>query len=130
MSHGITQADIDNLRTNERKPRIVREYRDAADLREALAQTHHVKTIAQFNDARRSLTQLIRDAFGDDAKRVKIPHASLVLMNGAGVQLTRWEAEQRNHVKAAIADKGIADFHLGISPDVQRGTLAAWEARR
>lgn len=128
-THNITQADIDNLSVNGRKPRIVREYRNAAEVREALAQEHHIKSVADLQEARNALTQRICDVLGVTRREVKLPQAHLVLMDGRGVSLTRWEHEQRERVKAGPSSAG-RSFHLGISPDIQRGVLAAWEARR
>lgn len=128
-THNITQADIDNLSINGRKPRLVREYQTADEVREALAQEHHVKSVADLADARRALTQRICDVLGTTRKGVKLPLAHLVLMDGRGVNLTRWEAEQRERVQAGPSREG-RSFHLGIAEDVQRGVLAAWEARR
>lgn len=128
-THNITQADIDNLSINGRKPRVVREYRNADEVREALAQEHHIKSVADLADARRALTQSICDVLGTTRKGVKLPLAHLVLMDGRGVHLTRWEADQRERVQAGPSREG-RSFHLGISEDVQRGVLAAWEARQ
>ncbi len=129
-SHNITKADLDELRINDRAPRIVREYRTADEAREALAQTHRVKTVAELAKARNALTQTICDVLGTTRKGVKLPLAHLVLMDGRGVNLTRWEAEQRERVRRVVADDAIANFHLGIAADIQRGVLAAWEAQR
>lgn len=125
----ITQADLDALRINNRKPRIVREYRTADEVRESLAQEHHVKSVADLQEARNALTQRICDVLGVTRREVKLPQAHLVLMDGRGVPLTRWEHEQRVRVKAGPSEAG-RSYHLGISPDIQRGVLAAWEARR
>lgn len=129
-THNITQADIDNLSINGRKPRVVREYRSADEVREALGQTHHVKTVAELAKARKALTQAICDVLGVTRREVKIPQAHLVLMSPAGVNLARWEQKQWEHVIAEQKANGIANFHLGIAPDIQRGVLAAWEAQR
>ncbi len=128
-THNITKTDIDQLRINERQPRIVREYQTAAEVRESLAQEHHVMSITDLADARRALTQRICDVLGTTRKGVKLPLGHLVLMDGRGVNLTRWEAEQRERVQAGPSREG-RSFHLGIAEDVQRGVLAAWEARR
>lgn len=128
-THNITKADLDELRINDRAPRIVREYRTAAEVREALAQEHHIKGTADLQEARNALTQTICDVLGTTRKGVKLPLAHLVLMDGRGVNLTRWEAEQRERVKAGPSAAG-RSFHLGIAADIQRGVLAAWEARR
>lgn len=125
----ITQADLDELRINNRAPRIVREYLTANEVREALAQEHHIKGTADLQEARNALTQTICDVLGTTRKGVKLPLAHLVLMDGRGVNLTRWEAEQRERVKAGPS-KAQRDFHLGIAADIQRGVLAAWEAQR
>lgn len=129
-THNITKADLDELRINNRAPRIVREYRTADEVREALAQGHHVKTVAELQDARNALTQLICDVHGDTRREVKLPQQHIVMTTPAGVSLTRWEYSQRVSVKAAVRDRGLADFHLNIAADIQRGVLAAWEARR
>ena len=126
----ITQADLDELRINDRAPRIVREYRTADEVREALAQGHHVKTVAELQDARNALTQLICDVLGVTRREVKLPQQHIVMTTRAGVALTRWEYSQRDRVKAAVRERGLADFHLNIAPDIQRGVLAAWEARQ
>lgn len=126
----ITAADLEELRINNRQPRAVRQCLTAEEAREALAQTHHVKTVAELADARRDLTQTIADVLGVTIKEVKLPHAHLVLANGAGVALTRWADDQREHMRAAVKANGLGNFHLSISPDIQRGVLAAWEARR
>lgn len=126
----ITQTDLDNLRINDRQPRIVREYQTAAEVREALAQTHHVKTVAELAKARKALTQAICDVLGVTRREVRIPQAHLVLMSPTGTRLARWEQEQWEHVVEQVNSNGLADFHLGISEDVQAGVLAAWEAKR
>lgn len=129
-THNITKADLDELRINDRAPRIVREYLTADEVREALAQTHHVKTTAELQEARNALTQLICDMLGVTRREVKLPQQHIVMANGSGVPLTAWEYSQRDRVKAAVRERGLADFHLHIAPAVQRGVLAAWEARR
>lgn len=129
-THNITKADLDELRINDRTPRIVREYRTADEVREALTQTRRVKTVAELAKARNALTQTICDVLGTTRKGVKLPLAHLVLMDGRGVNLTRWEAEQRERVRRVVADDAIANFHLGIATDIQRGVLATWEAQR
>lgn len=129
-THNITKADLDELRINDRAPRIVREYHTADEVREALAQEHHIKSTADLQEARNALTQLICDVLGVTRREVKLPQAHLVLMDGRGVRLTRWEHEQRERVRQFAKGNGPRDLHLGISPDVQRGVLVAWEAQR
>lgn len=129
-THNITQTDIDNLRINDRQPRVVREYQTAAEVREALAQTHHVKTVAELQEARNALTQLICDVLGVTRTEVKLPQQHIWMLTPSGVVLTGWEYSQRDRVKVAVRERGLADFHLRIATGLQRGVLAAWEARR
>lgn len=129
-THNITQADIDNLSINGRKPRVVREYRSADEVREALGQEHHVKSLADLQEARNALTQLICDVLGVTRTEVKLPQQHLTLRTPSGAALTGWEYAQRDRVKAAVKAHGLADLHLAIAPGVQRGVLAAWEAQR
>lgn len=128
-THNITQADIDDLRINNRKPRVARVYRTAAEVREALAQEHHVKSVTDLTEARAALNTTIYDVLGTTRRGVKLPHAHLVLMDGRGVRITRWEAEMRERVKAGPSSAQ-RSFHLGISEDIQRGVLAAWERQQ
>lgn len=126
----ITQTDLDALKINERQPRIVRECRTREEAQHALAQEHHVKSIAQLAKARKALTQTICDVLGLTRRQARIPQAHLMLYSPTGVQLARWEQKQWERVLAEVNEKGQADLHLGIAPDIQAGVLAAWEAQR
>lgn len=126
----ITKEDLEDLRINDRAPRIVRQCLTADEVRETLAQTHHVKTVAELQEARNALTQRICDVLGVTRREVKLPQQHIVMTNAAGVALTAWEYSQRDRVKASVRERGLADFHLSIAPDVQRGVLAAWEAKQ
>lgn len=124
-AHNITQADLDNLRINDRAPRIVREYHDRAEVIEALAQTIPVHAVSQLTEARNAQTQLIADILHTDRRGMRLPQGHLVLLSKTGVRLTQWEASQRERVR-----DGLTSGFIAIREDVQAGVVRAWEAAR
>jgi len=128
-THNITEADIAAIRINDRKPRVARVYHDISEVRQALAQEHYVQSVADLAEARAALNTTIYDILGATRRDVKLPHAHLILMDGRGVGITRWEADMREHVKAGPSPAQ-RSFHVGIAEDIQRGVIAAWERQQ